>query len=242
VADKLEQVTDRVWLWPHHRNHKRVESSIGVILGDHETLLVDAGNGPPVAALLQKEMQNKGFPPVTTIVYTHHHWDHVFGACAFDATIVAHTLCKQILVEQAQKPWGVEYLQAEIQKNPKRQVSFTALKRAIKDWGAFKIIIPEVVFKRSKVLYLGNLRVELQHVGGNHAEDSIVVKVPEEGVMFLGDCFYPPPLHLRGTDISVSITMLSSLEDEAYSLYIDGHGKPFTHRALVSRLQRQSKN
>ena len=110
MTDKLQQITDKVWLWPHHRNPMRVQSSVGVIVGDHGTLLVDAGNGPTLGALIQKSIKKRGFPPVTYIVYTHHHWDHVYGACAFDAKIVAHASCKEILVEEAKKPWGLEFL------------------------------------------------------------------------------------------------------------------------------------
>jgi glyoxylase-like metal-dependent hydrolase (beta-lactamase superfamily II) len=187
MVDKLEQITSRVWYWPPNPNPFRVEAVIGIVCGDDGTLLVDAGNCPEVATQLKVAMHKRGFPPVTHIVYTHHHWDHVYGACVFDAKIVAHTICKDILLEEAKKPWDLEFLQKEIKKNPKLKVSCNARKRVIKDWDAFEIIPPGIVFKRSKTLNVGNLRVELQHVGGNHAEDSIVVKVPEEGVMFLGD-------------------------------------------------------
>jgi glyoxylase-like metal-dependent hydrolase (beta-lactamase superfamily II) len=236
MADNLEQITDSVWYWPPNRNPLRVEASIGVVCGNDGTLLVDAGNSPEISFQLKVAMQRRGFLPVTHIVYTHHHWDHVYGACVFDATIIAHTSCREILLEEAKKPWGLEFLQEEIKRNPKLKVSFNARKRVIKDWDAFQIIPPEVVFKHSKILNLGKMRVELQHVGGKHAADSIIVKVPEEGVMFLGDCYYPPPLHLRGNDISISIPMLESLEDEAYAIYIDGHGESFTRDELVKRL------
>ena len=236
MADKLEQITDRVWYWPPHRNPYRVEASIGVVCADDGTLLVDAGNCPEIASHLKGALERKGFPPVTHIVYTHHHWDHVYGACVFDAKVIAHAACREILLEEAKKPWGLEFLQEEIKKNPKLKVSCNARQRVIKDWETFQIIPPGIVFKRSKTLHLGNLRVELQHVGGKHAEDSIVVRVPGEAVLFLGDCYYPPPLHERGTDISVSIPMLASLENEAYSIYVHGHGEPFTRDELVRRL------
>jgi glyoxylase-like metal-dependent hydrolase (beta-lactamase superfamily II) len=240
MTDKLEQITDKAWYWPPNRNPLRVEATIGAVCGNDGTLLVDAGNSPEISSQLIVAMQRRGFPPVTHIVYTHHHWDHVSGACVFNATIIAHTSCKEILLEEAKKPWGLQFLQEEIKRNPNLKVSFNARKRAIRDWETFKIIPPRIGFKRSKTLNLGNLRVELQHVGGKHAEDSIIVKVPSEGVMFLGDCYYPPPLHLRGTDISISIPMLASLVDEAYSQYIDGHSKPFTHKSLLGILRGHS--
>jgi len=240
MTDKFERITDRVWYWPPHRNPLRVEASIGVVCGDDGALMVDAGNSPELSSQVKDAMRRRGFPPVTYIAYTHHHWDHVYGACVFNATVIAHTSCKEFLLEEAKKPWGLEFLQEEIKRNPKLKVSCNARKRVIKDWETFQIIPPHKVFKHSSTLNLGNLSVELQHVGGNHAEDSFVVKVPSEGVMFLGDCYYPPPLHLRGADVSISVSMLASLEDEAYSFYIDGHSEPVTRDELVEFLKEQS--
>jgi hypothetical protein len=41
---------------------------------------------------------------------------------------------------------------------------------------------------------------ELEHVGGQHAEDSIVVKIPQAQIMFIGDCYCLPTLHLRTSE------------------------------------------
>ena len=232
MTDKLVQISNNVWLWPHHPDPERVQPSIGVVVGDLETVLIDAGNSPSVAGKLKEDLKRKDFPPITHVIYTHHHWDHVYGASMFDVQIVAHSSCRDFLHEEREKPWNVEYIEQEILGNLKLEVSYNARKLAIQDWDTFEIVLPEILFEESKTLDLGNMMVELEHVGGRHSEDSIVVKVPSQGVMFLGDCFYPPPIHLRGSDISISISMLASLENEAYSVYIDGHSAPFTRAEL----------
>ena len=98
-------------------------------------------------------------------------------------------------------------------------------------------MVPEIVFDDSMVIESGDMNIVLEHVGGEHAQDSIVVKVPSAGVMFLGDCFYPPPLHLREPDSDFSFPMLASLENEAYSLYVDGHNDPVTRDDLLTILE-----
>jgi len=82
--------------------------------------------------------------------------------------------------------------------------------------------------------------MRLEHVGGYHAEDSIVVKVPRAQVMFLGDCYYPPPLHLRTPEAKASMAMLAALESKEYTLYIEGHDKPLTRAKLLKMLERHS--
>jgi glyoxylase-like metal-dependent hydrolase (beta-lactamase superfamily II) len=85
-------------------------------------------------------------------------------------------------------------------------------------------------------IILDDLTMKLTHVGGEHAEDSIVVKVPQEGVMFLGDCYYVPPLHLRKSGSRPSIDMLKKLNNDTYHLYVEGHDDPFSREELLEFL------
>jgi len=233
----LKQLTEHAWLLPHNPDESAVQSSIGVITTQNESVLIDAGNSPRLARKIKTELTRNNLPPVFRIIYTHHHWDHVYGACEFDVPITAHIICKAILEEESKKPWGIEYLNEEIKREPKLTASYHARAKTIEDWGAFRIVVPEEVFETEKVINLDRLTIELEHVGGEHAEDSIVVKIPEDGVMFIGDCYYPPPLHLRKPDSATSLDMLRRLQNDAYSLYVEGHDKPFTRTELLKFLQ-----
>jgi glyoxylase-like metal-dependent hydrolase (beta-lactamase superfamily II) len=235
----LTRIAERVWLCPQHQDPNQIQPCIGVIVGDNGTVLVDAGSSPTLARQLKSALDHANLPAVSQIIYTHHHWDHVYGACEFDVPVVAHRLCREILLEEANKPWGEKYLKDEVKKDPLRQVSYEARSQMIEDWENFRIIVPEVVFDASMVIESGEMKIVLEHVGGEHAQDSIVVKVPQAGVMFLGDCYYPPPLHLRGPSEDISIPVLASLVDEAYSLYVDGHSEPMTREELLAFLAQE---
>jgi len=241
MRQKLVRLAENVWLWPHNSGFNAIQSSVGVIIGENGSVLVDAGNSPELARRIKDELAQSGFPPVCQIIYTHHHWDHTYGACEFQAPVVAHSMCKTILAEEARKPWGAEYLLQEIERNPRLSVSYRARKRAIRDWATFRIIIPNVVFDSLMTIKLGQIIIELQHVDGQHAEDSIVVKVPSARVMFLGDCYYPPPLHLRTPQSRPSLDMLAAVESEEYSLYVEGHDKPLTRPKLLRMLENRSR-
>ena len=233
----LKQLTEHAWFLPHDPDKNAVQSSIGVVTTQNKSILIDAGNGPRLARKLRTELIRNNLPPVSRIIYTHHHWDHVYGACEFDVLATAHKLCKAILEEESKKPWGIEYLREEIKREPKLTVSYNARAKSIEDWKAFRIVVPEDVFETEKVIYLDRLSIELVHVGGEHAEDSIVVKIPQEKVMFIGDCYYPPPAHLRKPDSAPSLEMLRTLQNDAYDLYVEGHAKPFTRTKLLKFLR-----
>lgn len=53
-----------------------------------------------------------------------------------------------------------------------------------------RIVVPTETFTDRRVVDLGGVEAVIEHVGGDHAADSCVVHVPEDGVLFLGDCLY----------------------------------------------------
>jgi len=240
MRQKLTQLSENVWLWPHSSSFNAVQSSVGIITSGNRTILVDAGNSPQLARGIKDELRRSGLPPVSQIIYTHHHWDHTYGACEFQISVVAHSICKTILSEAAQKPWGPEYLRQQIEANPLLRASYTARARAIRDWSDFRIIIPDIVFDDRMTIQLGQISVELEHVGGQHAEDSIVARVPNAGIMFLGDCYYPPPLHLRTPEAQPSFAMLAALESSEYTLYVEGHDQPLTRAKLLKIIEKHT--
>ena len=234
---QLTQLSEHIWLLPHNPDANKVQSSIGVIATRSESLLVDAGNSPRLAQKLKTELVRCNLPPVSRIIYTHHHWDHIYGACGFNVRVTAHTLCRAILEEESKKPWGIEYLNEQIKLNPRLRESYRARAKAMEDWEAFRIVVPEDVFEKGTSFNLDRLVIELEHIGGKHADDSIIVKVPQDGVMFLGDCYYPPPLHLRGPDSAPSFGMLGQLQNSAYDLYVEGHDRPCRRSELLKLLE-----
>jgi glyoxylase-like metal-dependent hydrolase (beta-lactamase superfamily II) len=136
------------------------------------------------------------------------------------------------------KPWSSLYIQEEITNNPMRKTTMRALDRAVDDWRAFQIILPLVTFTHSLELYLDGLTLDLQHVGGQHAADSITIRIRESKVMFLGDCYYPPPAHLRKIDDTIDHTMAEVLLSEDVDLYIEGHNDPATRTEFQQRVSR----
>ena len=68
--------------------------------------------------------------------------------------------------------------------------------------------------------------VRLRHVGGKHAEDSVVVVDPESDVAFLGDCFYPPPFQLRSEGDTADLRMFRRLLAARHDWYVDAHSAP----------------
>jgi glyoxylase-like metal-dependent hydrolase (beta-lactamase superfamily II) len=236
----LKQLSERVWHLPAHQEPGRVQPSVGVVVGRDETVLIDAGNTPALADNVLAELNRIEAPPVGKVIYTHHHWDHVFGACVYGAEVIAHTRCRRILEGEAAKPWGVEFLAAEIAVDSSLSTMAEILLEGVKDWNDFRIEVPTVTFDETLSIEGDGFRLELEHVGGRHAEDSITVKVVGEGAYFIGDSFYPPTLRLNPVDKSLDLQMLRRFLAEDYGTYVDGHSAPIPRIELAKWLAEKS--
>ncbi len=228
---ELIELADGVYLFPRDDSPEVLQPNIGLVKGRQQTVLIDAGNSPRHARQIMAAMAGGGFPPIHTVIYTHHHWDHTFGASVYNADhIIAHHANHAQMLAYARQDWHEMAVRERIYENPRRETSLRALLHAIKDWDFFRVCLPNVTFESRMEIDLGHLTLQLHHqAGSRHAEDSIVVKVPQAGLMFLGDCYYPPPYHLReADDDDLHLPMLEQLAAEHYETYIDGHGNPRT--------------
>jgi glyoxylase-like metal-dependent hydrolase (beta-lactamase superfamily II) len=225
-----------VWLYPYDPDPAKVQPCVAVIVDEAGSVLVDAGQSPAHAEQVRAAIEAAGLPAPRTIVYTHHHWDHVWGACAWpDVEIVGHRAGARILEAEARLPWSTRYQRDEVAANPRLEPSFSARERAMPSWDGFAIIPPHVEFDSTVTLPTG---IEVRHVGGGHAEDSTVVSVPDAGVVLLGDSFYPPPYHLRqpgdGYDTGVIRTVLAAYPHAEW--YVESHGDPQPRSVLKALL------
>jgi glyoxylase-like metal-dependent hydrolase (beta-lactamase superfamily II) len=233
----LLELAKNIWILPH--DVRFTQPAVGSIITPTQTVLVDAGNSPAHAHQISAALEKLQAPPVSYLIYTHHHWDHVLGAVLFKVPIIAHTACYDLLKTLAALPWSEEFIEAEIRQNPLLQVRYTGMKQALGEWSQVRFVLPTMTFSQQMTLHLDGLSLVLVHVGGQHAEDSIIVRVPQARVTFLGDCYYPPPYHLRTSDSAPDLAMLAALLEDQSEVYIAGHDAP-TNRTEIQAFLAQS--
>lgn len=237
MYETLRQVASNVWIFPRDEDPNRTQPNVGIIVAGKHTILVDGGNSPRHARRIMIALDDIQAPAVSYVIYTHSHWDHVFGAMVFGAPAIGHELCRKQLMETATKPWSHAYIQEEIIRTPNRESQFRAINRAVEDWRNFRIVLPEIVLAKTLRLYLEGTTIEVEHVGGQHAPDSVIVRLPESRTLFLGDCFYPPPMHLRELEDKLDFPMMRSLVDAGIDTYIDGHGDPVDRAGFEGKIE-----
>jgi glyoxylase-like metal-dependent hydrolase (beta-lactamase superfamily II) len=100
--------------------------------------------------------------PIKYVIYSHHHYDHIAGGQPFKdlgATFIAHRRAKERLLEL------------------KKQNALLA-----------DIVMPDqVVDDGKKTITLGGTTLELIYVGRNHSDNSLVMRLPKEKLVFVVD-------------------------------------------------------
>jgi glyoxylase-like metal-dependent hydrolase (beta-lactamase superfamily II) len=229
MSDNLVNIADGVWLFPHDPDPNRVQPAIGVICTATETVLIDGGNSPTHGRRVLAALRELDVPPIRYLIYTHNHWDHVFGAQVFEAPIIAHVRCREWVAKMAAQPWGKPFLVEQTARRPALKALYERMDAIVGDWSELRIVVPTITFTDRLTLHLDGLTLELQHVGGQHAADSIVVRVPERGVIFLGDSFYPPPAAAGSSITSYDQGVLAACVSQDINTYVHSHGLPFTY-------------
>ena len=174
---KLERLTDRIWYMPFESDRDR--PNLGYIKGDNWSLAIDAGHSEAHTRefyeLLGKE--NLPLPSITAI--THWHWDHTFGMHAINGLSIANSKTNQYIADIKNK---IE------QNGPEEFLSFDESIR-LEYAGNKQVIVTlaDMVFSGEMTLDLGGVHVKLFEAEAPHTDDSTLVYVPEEKVLFLGD-------------------------------------------------------
>jgi cyclase len=151
-------------------------ANAGIVVGDSAVLVVDARLTPALGANLRSVALGLGPERRLILVNTHHHGDHSFGNVAFaDATIVASDWSAQAMAADCANQV------AQFRRiRPAQSHEFPEAPRAL----------PTVRLQGSATLDLGGVEVELERVGRAHTPGDLVVRVPGEDVVFVGDVVF----------------------------------------------------
>lgn len=184
----LEKITERVFYMPCSKETDR--PSLGLICGDKYSLIVDSGNSPNHAMEFLAKLNTMSIPPVKYLVITHWHWDHVFGIKNMNLVTIAHENTKEKLEEMKVYKWDDESLEKYVKEGIYNDFTINCIKKEIPNRDNFTLGDLDITYKDSIEIDLGGVTCIVKAVGGDHTEDSSVIYLPKERVIFLGDCVY----------------------------------------------------
>lgn len=153
-----------------------LDVTIGLVVGDTGVLLVDTGTTLVEARAIEADMRTlTGGRPVTDIVLTHYHFDHVLGASAFDGAVV-HA-APEVADEMAT---GGDRLHAHAVQYEADAAEVAEAVAAMR--------VPDRRVDGEATIDLGGRTVRVWHPGRGHTTHDLVVTVDApRPVLFCGD-------------------------------------------------------
>jgi len=147
-----------------------------------ELIAIDAGTRADSAQAALQALRERvpSLPPLTTVLVTHAHWDHVGGQRAFRSLTPAPRFIGRANYRSE--------LARDAAANPAMLHRFFGRDFDLADVLSYR---PDQTVDRATDLVVGGTRLQLLPARGGETEDAMLVYLPDHGVLFVGDIFMP---------------------------------------------------
>ena len=215
-----QHITEHVyWLPPGPPDRP----SLCAVVGERGTIWLDAGSSAAHAREFLRLLAGDGVAAPSHVVLTHSHWDHVFGTDELGAHVIAQERTAAYLERLAATDWSDEALDRRVASGEASPQHAENVKAELPSPRDVRVAQAEIVFRDGLDLQLGGVRAQVRHVGGDHADDSTVVFVDPDGLLFLGDCLYEAP---SGGYTNERVgPLVEAVRGFGAHLFVEGHGE-----------------
>ncbi|MFC4022243.1 MBL fold metallo-hydrolase [Oceanobacillus longus] len=227
----LKKLANSIYYMPHYSETDR--PTLGLICGETYSLVVDSGNSPAHANDFLNLAGEKAKSPIKFVVLTHWHWDHIFGMKTMDLLAISHEETKKKIEELKNVKWDDASLDARVETGEEIEFCRDMIKREMPTRDYLELQAPDLSFQTKMEIDLGGITCVVEHVGGVHAQDSSIIYVPEEKVVFLGDCiyqdFYSGEWSYDKKELDI---LLEKIKKYDVDWYVNGHQSPKTREEM----------
>lgn len=208
--------------------------SVCAVVGDRRTLMLDAGSSKAHTRAFLDALGAESAARPSAVVYTHSHWDHVFGGAELGGQVIAHALTAEQLIELAARDWSDEGLDQRVASGHASPQHAANVKEELPSPRTVEVAPADIVFQDGLDIELGGVTVHVRHVGGNHSAESSVMYVQPDRVLFLGDCLCDSPEGVLTAELAFPLHE-TILRFDA-ELYVEGHHESVSSRAELETL------
>lgn len=218
--------------------------NITVVATEEGLVITDTFTNPAAARKARALIEKFSDKPVRYVINTHFHSDHCFGNQVFaDATIIG---CKDY-VKRIHTRYGedihteIEAQINEVEKqlqapelNPEDKARLENLLKEIRqereEFADFVLTPPDISLDGGAKLYIGGKTFNITHFGTAHTDTDLVIHVPEEQLLIVGDLFWDnriPYIDPIESDPLNWMDLLEKLQEKLTEVkyVVPGHGK-----------------
>ena len=200
------EIAEGVYAWIN----ENCATNAGFIVGEEGVVVIDTLMTPSLAGSLMTVVRDVTQKPIRYVINTHFHGDHVYGNQYFLPTpIVGHENCKFDLDTK----WDSNF-----NRYWSREVLRPELSRIVKT-------TPDVTFNDKMSIWLGSREIQLSFHGRAHSNSDILLYLPEEKVLFVGDLAVNKTLPaFPDGHITDWVSVLEQVDKVDTDTIVPGHG------------------
>ncbi|GMT49437.1 MAG: MBL fold metallo-hydrolase [bacterium] len=219
IRMELRKIHDNIYMargvngLPSVDNKGFMSNSYGILTSEG-WFVVDALTTPKLSELFIQMLKREKNVPIKYLVITHYHQDHWYGAQSYQAIgtqIIAH-----------------KNLKASYEGNGKAILA--ASHNRFKIYANVKLTPPTIVIdKESKKFKMGAMEIEVLPFTPAHTNTDLVVYLPKEEVMFVGDMVNKGRIPFAGDRTASSrgwIKYLEKMKTYKIKMLLTGHNDP----------------
>lgn len=187
-------------------------SNAAFIVTTQGVVVIDALGSPALARQLVAAIRQVTPQPISHVIVTHYHADHIYGLQVFKA------LGARILAHRAAR----SYLNSDTAR-----LRLQASRQELAPWidASTELVDADQWLDADHELLLGGLRLQLRHMGPAHTPEDLVVYLPQERVLLAGDLVFRARIPFVGqADSRRWIQALDNLLALDVRLIVPGHG------------------
>ena len=187
-------------------------SNAAFVITPAGVVVIDALGSPELAQRLVAHIAKITPKPITHLIVTHYHADHIYGLQTFKA------LGARLIAHRA----ALQYLNSDTAR-----LRLASSRQELAPWvdENTRLVEADEWLDKPQVLTVGGVRFEINPVGPAHTPEDLVVYLPGEKVLFAGDLVFRSRIPYVGqADSRHWITALDSLLKFDTRVIVPGHG------------------
>lgn len=190
-------------------------ANAGFVITEESVVVFDALGTPSLGAAMIDKIREMTTLPISHVVISHYHADHVYGLEAFRELTDAQVIAQEASSIYINSPDADKRLQQR--------------KQALSPWvgESTKVVPPDVTFKTEIALESGQFRFRVVHAGPAHSPDDSLMMVQPAGVLFSGDIIQHgrvPYLASSEVDTGNWMQAIDKVREMKPKILIPGHG------------------
>lgn len=219
-ADDLSFKEIQPGIYVHQGEHLDVDHgyhgdicNIGFIIGDQSVAVIDTGGSLKIGRQLLKAIREKTSLPISYVINTHVHLDHIYGNAAFineNPIFVGHSELPKAML-----------LRKEFYETTNQNFLNIPPEESIQ-------IPPSLLISINKPqeIDLGNRKLRLEAFPSAHTNNDLIVVDINTKTAWLADLMFTERTPSMDGDIHGWINALEKIEKSNYEVIIPGHGTP----------------